>query len=119
MFRSKKQFEKALSLALSIAMLLCSLLALPALAHEHDVLFIDENGNEYGIMPLATCGCSNPNVGTYKYYHYDDPYNGCRVGVREFCSNCHWHTEVEAIGVGGCSSFSSLPNWPTSWDIYL
>ncbi|MCI8387382.1 MAG: hypothetical protein HFE63_02810 [Clostridiales bacterium] len=110
MFKFSKTHGKVITLAFALAMLVCSMLALTASAHEEDD----------GIMPLLTCGCSNPSVDIYRTYHTDSFYDGCRVGLREYCTNCHWHYEYEAAGYGSmCHPYSTLQQWPTKWDKYL
>lgn len=122
MFRSKKQIAKALSLALSITMLLCSLLALPASAHDAEdcsddfviiaTRVIREGYSFLGAGTYSVSSCSHPNLNAYMYKH--DPHSTsdyCIVIVREYCPDCGWYRDVECLGVGGHSSFLSLPPW--------
>lgn len=107
---------------ITVIAVICTLFATFVSANaieEGQVYYVWEDGTLHNVMPRASCGCSDPDVHTYKTYHRCNPTTGCYVGVREFCLNCHWYYDVEAVGVGGCSSMASLPNWPSKYDQYI
>ena len=107
---------------ITVIAVICTLFATFVSANaieEGQVYYVWEDGTLHDVMPRAICSCSDPDVQMYKTYHNCHPTTGCYVGVREFCHNCHWHHDVEAVGVGGCSSYATLPDWPKSYDKYL
>lgn len=124
MFKLKRKYSKALSLAMVMAMIF-SLFVMPASAHDdhedHDeaaiVYFIYKNSNgelvRSSFMPTASCGCSAPNNEDYtKDGSHNYKITDHTTPLVQYCTNCGWTFYYEGYAVGGCGSFCSYPKFP-------
>ena len=100
---------------ITVIAVICTLFATFVSANaieEGQVYYVWEDGTLHDVMPMADCGCSDPDIHEYKTSHDHDNAGGCYVGVRIYCHNCGWTFDTVAIGVGTHSSMASLPDWP-------
>lgn len=117
-----KKHARLLTLAIAIAMIVATMLAIPASAHQHEegeVYFIYTVNGERVVsstMINSKCGCSNPNYENYRDKRSDDHktylYTDHICKLVQVCTNCHWVTFFDGICVGGCASYCYYPAAP-------
>ena len=112
-----KMTRRIFSLVLAMMMLVGTMFAIPAAAHDHAdceecVVYTMVNGI---LVPFSvnaeSCGCSNPSYENYLKDHENLNSEDCIAYLVQTCTNCGWVFEFEAYSAGGCSWWCELPEW--------
>ena len=117
-----KMTRRIFSLVLAMMMLVGTMFAIPAAAHEHDhlegghnvtIYYVLEDGTYSLIQPRSSC-CSNPYIVTYQYSHErNNQTDSCVITLRNYCENCGDYETIVAESIGPCSGMcNAFPQWP-------
>ena len=121
MLKFTKKHARLLTLAIAVAMIVATMLAIPASAHQHEegeVYFIyTVNGETVmtdSLHSVPTCGCSNPQITDYLDENPRHKYTleGHETPLVKHCANCDWKDYFSAITVGGCNTYCYFPIAP-------
>ena len=110
--------KKFISVLLMMLLVACCIIPVTASTYfigenEYEVVrIIYKDGTIASTLANVWCGCpTSNNIQSYCRDHYHDK-GLCIVWVREYCYTCGNYRDIECHGVGGCSSYATLPPWP-------
>ena len=119
MLKFTKKHARFLTLAIAIAMIVATILAIPASAHTTgQIYFVYEiDGKKVvsqSLRDVPVCNCSNPSI--TDYLNENPPHKYTREGhttpLVKHCANCDWKFYSTAGTVGGCAPYCTFPIAP-------